>query len=92
MLDFTEQAVSTTSLPELSPDTPTVSDNLPVTREPVHYSMHLEGLGDPETTASEAAKLLSTPSEMARTLAALAPWLSEDKKTFVQDEEEPVEV
>jgi hypothetical protein len=47
MLDFTEQVASTTLPPKLSPDTPTVSDNL----------QDIKTLADPAVTAATIAKL-----------------------------------
>lgn len=75
MLDFTEQVHSTTSPPELSLDTPIVSDSLPDTN-PVHGGKMYDTLADPDTTAA--------------TRAALVPFMWEpgEKVIFIQDGDE----
>jgi hypothetical protein len=82
MLDFTEQAVSTESLPELSADTPIVSDSLLDTNKLMasipRFEDIVDSLADPETTA--------------KTNAILAPYYSSDKlvtENYYQDETEP---
>lgn len=79
MLDFTEQEVSITSQPELSVDTPTVSDNLPGTDGPTAEETRwaLEHMTDS----------LANPELTAATIAKLHPY-----RTFVQDEDETEEV
>lgn len=79
MLDFTEQEASTTLQPELSPDTPIVSDNL-------------QGISD-AMEAMAAAPRLADPEITAATIAKLAPYLTKEQfKSFVQTEEETEEV
>jgi hypothetical protein len=82
MLDFTEQEVSTTSLPELSADTPIESDNhLGIKPGEVSLIMSGEGkslLADPETTAATNAKL--------------APYRPQFEPQYMQDETESIPV
>lgn len=75
MLDFTEQALSTESLPKLSVDTPIVSDSLLDT----DYKLD-----------DETVKYLTDLDTKAATEAALAPFVDIPKVelTFTQDEEE----
>jgi hypothetical protein len=84
MKDFTEQAVSTTSLPESSVDTPIESDSLQDIDEDT-FKKAMEELADMPYRGE-----LADPETTAATLAALAPWL--DNAEYVQDETESIPV
>jgi len=68
MLDFTELEVSTTSLPKLSVDTPTVLDNLPVINLQDAYDAKIR---------DDALRIWNEK----RTTELLAPWIDIDEPT-----------
>lgn len=86
MLDFTEQAHSTTSPPVSSPDTQTVSDNLRAIDEAFDS-------GDKEKIAEVVLKHvpLYDPETTAATKKALAPFMA-TQTVFTQTEDDFEEV